>query len=101
MARQFVSLGMYIGFTGTITFPNAKKPAEAAAAVPLDRILLETDCPYMAPVPNRGRRCDSTMLPHTAEALAKAHGVTVDELIKAAWQNAFGCFELGEWQPHW
>jgi len=101
MARQFVSMGMYIGFTGTVTFPNAKKPAEAAAAVPLDRILLETDCPYMAPVPNRGRRCDSTMLPYTAEALARAHGVSAEELISSAWQNAFDCFELGDWRPYW
>lgn len=95
LARQYVQLGMYIGFTGVVTFNNAKKPLEAAAAVPLSRLLLETDCPYMAPVPFRGKRCDSSMLPHTAEALAQCKQVTFDELTEATWQNAFDCFDIG------
>ena len=99
LARQYVDLGMYIGFTGTVTFTNAKKPREAAAAVPLSRLLLETDCPYMAPVPNRGRRCDSTMLPYTTAALAECKEISPEKLIEATWNNAYECFELGNWAP--
>lgn len=101
LARQLAGLGMYIGFTGAVTFPNARKPLEAAAAVPLSRLLLETDCPYMAPAPNRGRRCDSTMLPYTAAALAKAQGVETERFIEVTWQNAYDCFELGDWRPEY
>ena len=89
---------MYLGFTGVVTFPNAKKPLEAAAAVPLDRILIETDCPYLAPVPYRGRRCDSTMLHATADALAAAKGISRDALLRAAWENAMRVYEITDWQ---
>ena len=87
MAATYVKLGFYIGFTGVVTFKNARRPLEAAAAVPLDRLLLETDCPYMAPEPYRGRRCDSTMLPGVAQALAKVKKVDVDALVKQCWDN--------------
>ena len=97
-AREYVELGMYLGFTGVVTFPNAKKPLEAAAAVPLDRILIETDCPYLAPVPYRGRRCDSTMLHATADALAAAKGMSRDALLRAAWENAIRVYEITDWQ---
>ena len=97
-AREYVELGMYLGFTGVVTFPNAKKPLEAAAAVPLDRILIETDCPYLAPVPYRGRRCDSTMLHATADALAAAKGISRDALLRAAWENAMRVYEITDWQ---
>ena len=95
LARQYVDLGMYIGFTGVVTFANARKPLEAAAAVPLSRLLLETDCPYMAPAPYRGKRCDSSMLPRTAQALAQCQGISYDELLRATWKNAFACFDIG------
>ncbi len=98
VARELLSMGMYLGFTGVVTFPNAKKPLEAAAAVPLDRLLIETDCPYLAPVPCRGKRCDSTMLPHTAAALAEAKGLSVDALLEVTWENAMRVYELGDWQ---
>lgn len=98
-ARQLTRLGMYIGFTGTVTFSNARKPLEAAAAVPQSRLLIETDCPYMAPVPYRGKRCDSTMLHSTAAAIAAAREMTAEQVIETAWNNAFNCFELGDWQP--
>lgn len=88
MAREVVELGMYVGFTGVVTFAGARRPLEAAAAVPLDRLLIETDCPYMAPVPYRGRRCDSGMLPYTAAALAAVKGVSTEELICRTAQNA-------------
>ena len=71
MAGEVAALGMYIGFTGAITFKNARKAPQAAAAVPDDLLLIETDCPYMAPEPYRGKRCDSSMLPRVAERLAE------------------------------
>ena len=94
MAKELVALGMYVGFTGVVTFPNARRPLEAAAAVPLDRLLLETDCPYMAPVPCRGQRCDSGMIRHTAAPLAALHGMTVDELIRKCAENAARLFHI-------
>lgn len=94
LAREYADLGLYIGFTGVVTFPNARKPLEAARAVPLSRLLIETDCPYMAPVPLRGRRCDSTMLPHTASVLAEAVGVSVDQLARTTWDNAMRVYEI-------
>ena len=89
MAKEFVKLGMYIGFTGSVTFKNANKSLLAAKEVPDDRILLETDCPYMAPVPYRGQRCDSTLIPATAEKLAELRGTDVQTLIDLAREN--GC----------
>ena len=94
LAEEYVKLGLYVGFTGVVTFPNAKKPLEAAKAAGLGRILIETDCPYMAPVPFRGKRCDSTMLPHTAQALTAALGVSLDTLCEATWENAMTVYEL-------
>lgn len=88
MARSLLEIGLYIGFTGVVTFKNGRRAAEAAAAVPLDRLLIETDCPYMAPEPFRGRRCDSSMLTRTAEALAKIKGVDPQEIINRTCENA-------------
>ena len=78
---------MYIGFTGSVTFKNANKLLLAAKEVPDDRILLETDCPYMAPVPFRGQRCDSTLIPATAEKLAEIRGTDTQKLIDMAMEN--------------
>ncbi len=98
MAREFLKLGMYIGFTGSVTFKNANKLLLVAAEIPEDRILLETDCPYMAPVPYRGQRCDSTLIPATAERLAQIRGTDTQTLIDRAREN--GCriygIEVGE-----
>lgn len=66
---------MYIGFTGALTFKNARKAVEVVQYAPADRLLLETDCPYMAPVPLRGQRCDSTMLPYTLARMAELKGL--------------------------
>ncbi|MBP1542890.1 MAG: TatD family hydrolase [Oscillospiraceae bacterium] len=93
-AAEVVKLGMYVGFTGVLTFKNAKKALAACEAVPLDRLLLETDCPYMAPVPYRGKRCDSTMLRFTAEKMAEIKGVSTEELIKITKQNAETLFGI-------
>ena len=88
IAKEVVKLGMYVGFTGVITFKNAKKPCKALAEVPLDRLLLETDCPYMAPEPFRGRRCDSSLIAYTAQAAAAIKGLEVQELLDITCENA-------------
>ena len=88
-AKEFLKLGMYIGFTGSVTFKNANKLLLAAEVVPEDRILLETDSPYMAPVPYRGQRCDSSLIPATAERLAEIRGTDAQTLIDRAREN--GC----------
>lgn len=86
-AREVVKLGMYIGFTGVLTFKNSKKARAACEAVPTDRLLLETDCPYMAPEPHRGERCDSSMIRFTAEKMGEIKGVSAEEMIKTAREN--------------
>lgn len=87
-AKEVIKLGMYIGFTGVLTFKNAKKALKALAEVPNDRLLLETDCPYMAPVPFRSKRCDSSMIPYTAAAAAEVKGMDVQELVNMTCENA-------------
>ena len=87
MARQLVDLGWYIGFTGVLTFKNARKAIETAQAIPLDRIVLETDCPYMAPVPHRGKRNDPGYLIHMAEKLAEVRGLPVEEIHRITVEN--------------
>ena len=94
MARQVVKLGMYVGFTGVITFKNSRRAAEAARQVPLDRLLVETDCPYMAPEPYRGKRCDSSMLDKTIEALAAIKGLSPQELADITNENARRLFHI-------
>lgn len=93
-ARELLDLGMYIGFTGAITFKNAKKAAEVLKILPLDRLLLETDCPYMAPEPLRGKRCDSSMIRFTAQRAAEIMGVESDELLAATEENAVRVFGI-------
>jgi len=87
MARQLVDLGWYIGFTGVLTFKNARKAIETAESIPLERIVLETDCPYMAPVPFRGKRNDPGMLFRMAEKLAEIRGMTVEEIHRITTEN--------------
>ena len=87
MAEEVFALGMYIGLGGAVTFKNAKKPVAVAQVVPLDRLLLETDCPYMAPVPCRGQRNDSSLIAHIAERIAEIRGIDAQELINAANEN--------------
>lgn len=94
MARWLLHRGWYLGFTGVLTFKNAKRALEVAENVPLHRLLLETDCPYMAPEPYRGRRCDSTMLGKTAARLAELRGITVEAVARATWESASELFGL-------
>ncbi len=88
MMREVVALGMYIGLGGATTFKNAKRPIAVAQEVPLDRLLLETDAPYMAPEPYRGKRCDSAMIAHTAARIAAVRGMNADDLLAATYRNA-------------
>ena len=94
MMREVVALGMYVGLGGAVTFKNARVPLEVARAVPLERLLLETDAPYMAPVPFRGKRCDSTMIAFTAEKIAELRAVPVQERLDATCENAKRFFGL-------
>ena len=87
MAKWLVSRGWYIGFTGVLTFKNARKAVEVAASIPLDRIVLEPDCPYMAPEPFRGKRNDPGKLYRMAEKLAEIRGLTVEEIHRITTEN--------------
>ncbi len=91
-AREIVSLGMYIGIGGVITFKNAKRLPEVAKELPLDRILLETDCPYLAPEPFRGKLCNSAMIEYTAKRLAEIRNISYEEVLEATFENAMNLF---------
>ncbi len=87
MAKELVKRGWYIGFTGVLTFKNAKKAIQVASSIPLDRIVLETDCPYMSPEPFRGKRNDPGKLYRMAEKLAEIRGLTVEEIHEITMEN--------------
>ena len=89
MAKELVSLGWYIGFTGVLTFKNARKALEVAAGLPLDRIVLETDCPYMSPEPFRGKRNDPGKLYRMAQALGALRGLSEEAVQRITLEN--GC----------
>ena len=86
-AEIFLKMGFYIGIGGVVTFKNAKKLREALEVIPLDRIVVETDCPYLAPEPNRGKRNSSLNLPYVIEAIAGVKKVTPEEIERITWQN--------------
>lgn len=88
MAREVLRLGMYIGIGGAVTFKNARVPVEVVKIVPDNRLLLETDCPYMAPVPFRGKRNDSSLIAYTAEKIAGIRGVPVQNILNMTRKNA-------------
>ena len=90
--REALKLGLYIGLGGVVTFKNAKKAILAAKAVPADRLLLETDCPYMAPVPFRGKRNDSTLIAYTAQTIAAVRETDAQALINRCTQNTKNLF---------
>lgn len=95
-AKEIINLGMYIGLGGAVTFKNAKKPVEVAASIPLNRLVLETDCPYMTPVPCRGQRNDSSYIPYTAHVIADIRNMDTQELINICTENAMDLFEMSE-----
>jgi TatD DNase family protein len=94
LAREYVKMGWYVSFTGVITYKNALKTVESARAVPLDRILIETDCPYLAPVPKRGKTNHSGLLHYTAEFTANALGVDYETFAAATTENAKRLFNI-------
>ena len=87
MAKELVRRGWYIGFTGVLTFKNARKALEVAAGIPPDRIVIETDCPYMAPVPFRGKRNDPSLVCHMADRLAQRLGISPEEARRITLEN--------------
>lgn len=93
-AQEVVRMGMYIGFTGALAFENNKKSRRACDVVPIDRLLLETDCPYMAPPPYRGKRSDSSMIAQTARVMAEIKGVSVKEILRITNENACNLFGI-------
>lgn len=93
-AREIISLGMYISFTGVLTFKNAKKAREALMVIPEDKLLLETDAPYMAPEPNRGKRCDSSMIPYIAEKISEMKNIPTQDILNKCTQNTKELFNI-------
>lgn len=92
LAQEFIRMGYYIGVGGVVTFKNAKKLKETVEALPLERILLETDCPYMAPEPHRGKRNSSLYLPHVIEKIAEIKGISAEEIERITEANARALF---------
>ena len=95
MAKELVRRGWYVGFTGVLTFKNARRAVEAAAAVPIDRIVLETDSPYMSPEPFRGKRNDPGRVYRMAERLAEIRGLSVEEVQRITLQNGRNLYQIG------
>lgn len=93
-AQKILELGMMISFTGVITFKNAKKAIEVCSAIPIDRLMLETDSPYMTPVPHRGKRNNSNYIIHIAEKIAEIKNIPVNEVIEICNKNAISFFGL-------
>lgn len=94
MAREYLNMGFYIGIGGVVTFKNAKTIKEVVDYTPLDRIVLETDCPYLAPVPYRGKRNSSLNLPYVVDAIADLKGVTPEEVIAQTEKNAHALYRF-------
>ena len=93
-AKEILKLGMYIGLGGAVTFKNAKKPVEVAEMLPLDRLLLETDCPYMAPVPMRGKRNYSAYIEYVAEKIGEIKGIDPQTVTNQTTENTKNLFGL-------
>ena len=94
MAKELVKRGWYIGFTGVVTFKNARKAVEVAEKIPLDRILIETDCPYMAPEPFRGCRNDPSLVPFVAKKIAALRGISAEAAAAATAETASRLFRI-------
>ena len=96
MAKEYVKMGYYLGIGGVVTFQNARRLREVVQNIPLSHLLLETDCPYLAPVPDRGKRNDSRKLIHVADAVAGLKGITTEEVIRITEENAAAFYGTGE-----
>lgn len=93
-ARIFLNMGFYFGIGGVLTFKNAKKLKETVEYLPMDRIVLETDSPYLAPVPFRGKRNSSLNIPYVIETLAQIKGISQEEVRRYAWENAHSLYQM-------
>ena len=93
-ARTFLNMGFYFGIGGVLTFKNAVKLKEAVEYIPLDRLVLETDCPYLSPVPFRGKRNCSLNIPYVIRAMAEIKGVSEEEIRVAAWKNTHALYHM-------
>jgi TatD DNase family protein len=96
LAEDALAMGGYVSFSGIITFKNADAVRAVAEMVPMDRVLIETDCPFLAPVPHRGRRCEPAHLVHVAEKLAEVKGISMEEVARATTDNFFRLFSHAE-----
>lgn len=94
LAKEYIKMGFHIGIGGVVTFNNGKKLKEIAQEIPLEKILLETDCPYLAPVPYRGKRNSSLYIPHIAREIANLRGITYEEVVAQTEQNAKALFGI-------
>lgn len=94
MAQEIVKIGMYLGFNGVATFKNARKSLEVVKAIPLDRLVLETDCPYLAPEPHRGKRNDSSYIPFIAERIGDVLHLPPQEILDITTENAKRLYHL-------
>jgi TatD DNase family protein len=100
MAQDSMDLGFYISFSGIVTFKNALELQETATKVPLNRLLIETDSPYLAPVPFRGKRNDPSLVVHVAEKIAELRGISVQAVADASTENFYRLFNKIETLPH-
>lgn len=96
VAKQALDLGFYISFSGIVTFKNATTLQEVARKVPIDRMLVETDSPYLAPVPFRGKQNHPALVKYVAETLAALRGISFEEVAQATTENFYHCFKLKE-----
>lgn len=94
MAREYLDMGFFVGIGGVVTFQNGKKLKEVVEYIPLERIVLETDCPYLSPVPNRGKRNSSLNLPYVVDAISQLKAVTPEEVIAVTNRNARALYRL-------
>lgn len=94
MAREYLDMGFYLGIGGVVTFKNAKKLKEVVEYVPLDRIVLETDCPYLSPVPNRGQRNSSLNLKYVVDEIATIKNIKREEVINKTYNNALNLYNI-------
>ena len=94
VAKQFVDMGFFLGVGGVVTFKNSKKLKEVVEYIPLEHLVLETDCPYMAPTPFRGKRNSSLYLPYVVEMISEIKGISTEEVERVTWDNAHRLYRL-------
>lgn len=96
MARNYLNKGFYLGIGGVVTYKNARVLKEVVQYAPMDRIVLETDCPYLTPAPNRGKRNSSLNLPYVIEAISALKGIPADEVEALTWENGKNMYRMSE-----